>query len=265
MSAEPFRLDGHPGAPLSFTFNDRALTGRQGDTLAAALLANGVHLVGRSFKYHRPRGIVAAGVEEPNAVVAVGRGARLDTNSQATRVELSDGLEARSVNAWPSLRWDAGAVLGRLGRFLPAGFYYKTFMWPGWRLFEGPIRRAAGLGVAPSEPDADRYERIYRHCDLLIVGGGPAGLAAALAGGRAGVDVVLAEQDFMLGGSLLWEEHSVDRLPGSPSMECSSHSNEPPSMKSCSARTTSTPARPPASAAASPAGPPPTIRRSQWR
>ena len=219
MSAESFRLDGHPGAPLSFTFNDRTLTGRQGDTLAAALLANGVHLVGRSFKYHRPRGIVAAGVEEPNAIVAVGRGPRLDTNSQATRVELSDGLEARSVNAWPSLRWDAGAVLGRFGRFLPAGFYYKTFMWPGWRLFEGPIRAAAGLGVAPSEPDPDRYERSYRHCDLLIVGGGPAGLAAALAGGRAGVDVVLAEQDFMLGGSLLWEERSIDGLSGKDWLE----------------------------------------------
>jgi sarcosine oxidase, subunit alpha len=214
MSAEPFRLDGHPGEPLSFTFNERTMIGRQGDTLAAGLLANGVHLVGRSFKYHRPRGIVAAGVEEPNAVVAVGRGARLDTNSQATRVELSAGLEARSVNVWPSLHWDAGAVLGRLGRFLPAGFYYKTFMRPGWRLFEGAIRRAAGLGVAPSEPDPDRYERCYRHCDLLIVGGGPAGLAAALAGGRAGVDVVLAEQDFVLGGSLLWEEHSIDGLSG---------------------------------------------------
>jgi sarcosine oxidase subunit alpha len=214
MSIEPFRLEGHSGAPLSFTFNGRTLIGRQGDTLAAALLANGVHLVGRSFKYHRPRGIVAAGVEEPNAIVAVGRGARLDTNSQATRVELSAGLEACSVNVWPSLRWDAGAVLGWLGRFLPAGFYYKTFMWPGWRLFEGPIRRAAGLGVAPSEPDPDRYEHCYRHCDLLIVGGGPAGLAAALAGGRAGVDVVVAEQDFMLGGSLLWEEHSIDGLSG---------------------------------------------------
>jgi sarcosine oxidase, subunit alpha len=214
MTTEPFRLDGHPGAPLSFTFNDRAMIGRQGDTLAAALLANGVQLVGRSFKYHRPRGIVAAGVEEPNAIVAVSRGARLDTNSQATRVELSDGLEARSVNAWPSLRWDAGALLGRFGRFLPAGFYYKTFMWPGWRLFEGAIRRAAGLGVAPSEPDPDRYERSYRHCDVLVVGGGPAGLAAALAAGRAGVDVVLAEQDFMLGGSLLWEERSINGLPG---------------------------------------------------
>ena len=214
MSAEPFRLDGHPGAPLSFTFNARALVGRQGDTLAAALLANGVHLVGRSFKYHRPRGIVAAGIEEPNAIVAVGRGARLDTNSQATRVELSDGLEACSVNVWPSLRWDVGTVLGCLGRFLPVGFYYKTFMWPDWHFFEGHIRRAAGLGVAPAESDLDRYEHRHRRCDLLIVGGGPAGLAAALAGGRAGVDVVLAEQDFMLGGSLLWEERSVNGSPG---------------------------------------------------
>jgi sarcosine oxidase subunit alpha len=207
---QPFRLSGHPGAPLHFTFDGRALTGRVGDTLAAALLANGIHFVGRSFKYHRPRGIVAAGVEEPNAIMAVGSGARLDTNTQATSVELSEGLEARSINAWPSIRWDLGASIGWFGRFLPAGFYYKTFLWPHWRLFEGTIRRAAGLGTAPVVADPDRYERPHRHCDLCVVGSGPAGLAAALAAGRAGLDVIVAEQDFTLGGTLLWEEESID-------------------------------------------------------
>ena len=210
MSAEPFRLPGHAGSLLPFTFNNRKLCGREGDTLAAALLANGVHLVGRSFKYHRPRGILSAGLEESNAMVAVGRGARLDTNTQATCVELVGGLEASSLNAWPSLRWDAGAVLDGLGRFLPAGFYYKTFMWPHWRLFEERIRKLAGLGQAPREPDVDRYEHRHRHCDVLVVGGGPAGLAAALAAGRAGADVVVMEQDFLPGGSLLWEEGGID-------------------------------------------------------
>ena len=208
--AERFRLEGHPGVPVAFTFNNKSYVGRNGDTLASALLANGIHLLARSFKYHRPRGIVAAGTEESNAIVAVGSGPRLDTNTQATCIELFDGLEARSINAWPSLRWDIGALIGRLGRFLPAGFYYKTFFWPGWHWFEGPIRRAAGLGVAPIESDPDRYERHHVHCDLLIVGSGPAGLAAALAAARGGVDVILAEQDSRFGGSLLWEQQTID-------------------------------------------------------
>ncbi|MBA2933982.1 sarcosine oxidase subunit alpha family protein [Sphingomonas sp. CGMCC 1.13654] len=211
--SEPFRLDGHSGRALRFTFDGRELTGRSGDTLAAALLANGIRLVARSFKYHRPRGIVAAGTEEASAIVAIGTGGRTDTNSLATLVELVEGLDARSVNAWPSLRWDMGALFDRLGRFLPSGFYYKTFFWPNWHLFEGPIRRAAGLGTAPTAVDPDRYERPHRHTDLLVVGSGPAGLAAALTAARSGADVILAEQDSRMGGSLLWEQEEIDDAP----------------------------------------------------
>jgi sarcosine oxidase, subunit alpha len=206
---EPFRLPGHPGAPLAFSFNGRELTGRVGDTLAAGLLANGIHLVARSFKYHRPRGILAAGPEEPNALVAIGSGARTHVDS-ATCVELVAGLTASAINVWPSLRWDCGALLGCLARFLPAGFYYKTFFWPNWQLFEGTIRRAAGLGKAPRAADPDRYARRHHHCDLLVVGSGPAGLAAALAAGLAGIDVLLLEQDLEFGGTLLWEQQWID-------------------------------------------------------
>ena len=214
MSGEPCRLAGHDGAPVSFTFNGRSLRGREGDTLAAALLANNVHFVARSFKYHRPRGIFSAGVEEPNAFVAIGEGGRLDTNSQATVVPLTDGLTARSINSWPSLGWDIASLTGRLGRFLPAGFYYKTFFWPRWMAFEGLIRRAAGLGVAPTIADPDIYDRPHRHCDVLIVGGGPAGIAAAVAAARDGGDVLLVEQDFALGGALLWEDQEIDGQHG---------------------------------------------------
>jgi sarcosine oxidase subunit alpha len=206
---EPFRLPGHPGAPLAFSFNGRELTGRVGDTLAAGLLANGIHMVARSFKYHRPRGILAAGTEEPNALVALGKGARTHVDA-ATCVELVGGLTANAINVWPSLRWDCGALLGRMARFLPVGFYYKTFFWPNWHLFEGAIRHAAGLGKAPRAPDPDRYVRRHHHCDLLVVGSGPAGLAAALAAGLAGIDVLLLEQDLEFGGTLLWEQQRID-------------------------------------------------------
>src|SRR3984885_8913658 len=171
--------------PLRFTFDGRDYQGFAGDTLASALLANGVHLMGRSFKYHRPRGILAAGSEEPNALVTVVRDdARKTPNLRATQVELYDGLVAHSQNRWPSLAIDVGRVNDWLSRFFPAGFYYKTFMWPrkAWKsLYEPIIRRAAGLGVAPRRPDPDRYAQRYAHCDVLVVGGGPAGLDAALA------------------------------------------------------------------------------------
>jgi NADPH-dependent 2,4-dienoyl-CoA reductase/sulfur reductase-like enzyme len=176
--------------PLHFRFDGVALTGYAGDTLASALLANGVHLTGRSFKYHRPRGIVAAGSDEPNALVQLNSGAHGEPNVRATMVELADGLVATSQNRWPTLRVDAGAIAGAVSRLLPAGFYYKTFMWPGspraWLAYERWIRRAAGLGVAAAEPDPDRYAHRHAHCDVLVVGAGAAGLAAARAAPSGG-------------------------------------------------------------------------------
>jgi sarcosine oxidase subunit alpha len=192
---------------LRFTFDGRDYEGVAGDTLASALLANGVHLVGRSFKYHRPRGILAAGSEEPNALVTVVRDeARKTPNLRATQVELYDGLAAHSQNRWPNLAVDVGRVNDWLSRFFPAGFYYKTFMWPrkAWKsLYEPFIRRAAGLGIAPTRPDPDRYAQRYAHCDVLVVGGGPAGIAATLAAARTGVRVMLVDESSEIGGSLL--------------------------------------------------------------
>jgi len=193
------------GTRLQFTFNGKRYEGHAGDTLASALLANGVHVVARSWKYHRPRGIVACGVEEPNAIVQLETGAATVPNARATEVALYDGLVANSVNAWPSVDFDLMSVAGLFSRVMPAGFYYKTFMWPKsfWRRYEHYIRKGAGLGVAPSEADADRYDRMNAHCDVLVVGGGPAGLAAALAAGNAGARVILADEQHELGGSLL--------------------------------------------------------------
>lgn len=199
---------------LNFTFDGRAYTGFKGDTLASALLANGVRVAGRSFKYHRPRGLMAAGVEEPNILVQLGEGAATTANLRATEIELYDGLTARPVNCWPSARFDLNAVNGLVGRFLPAGFYYKTFMWPTWHLFEPPIRRAAGLGKVSDQPDPDHYDERYAHCDLLVVGGGGAGLAAARAAAAQGERVILCEQDRELGGRLLWDPAEIDDQPG---------------------------------------------------
>ena len=191
---------------LSFTFDGKTCHGHPGDTLASALMANGVRLVGRSFKYHRPRGIFSAGSEEPNALVTLRSGARAEPNTRATCVELYDGLEARSQNRWPSLSFDALAVNDALSPFFAAGFYYKTFMQPAafWeKIYEPMIRRAAGLGRLATEPDPDAYDHGFLHCDLLVIGGGAAGLAAALTAGRAGASVILADEDFRLGGRLL--------------------------------------------------------------
>ena len=210
--SQPFRTaaGGHVdrAATLEFRFDGRALQGHPGDTLASALLANGVRLVGRSFKLHRPRGIFSAGVEEPNALAELRTGARREPNTRMTAIELHAGLEAASQNRFPSLRWDLMSLVGLLGPVLSAGFYYKTFMWPAsfWeRVYEPRIRAAAGLGRPATAPDPDHYEAMHVHCDVLVVGGGPAGLAAARAAGAAGARVMLCEQDFLFGGGLLLE------------------------------------------------------------
>ena len=199
-------------APLAFTFDGVRYAGYRGDTLASALLANGVRLVGRSFKYHRRRGIFGAGSEEPNALVRVGAGARAEPNLKATQVELFDGLSAESQNRWPSLQVDVGALSNVASKLLPAGFYYKTFMWPGswWMLYEHFIRKAAGLGRAPNEPDPDHYDRRYAFCDVLVAGAGPAGLTAALTAARSGARVILVDDAPVLGGSLLASTSTVD-------------------------------------------------------
>ena len=202
---------------LRFTFDGRDLAGFAGDTLASALVANGVKLVGRSFKYHRPRGLLSAGPEEPNALVTLREGAWAEPNTRATLVELFDGLQATSQNRWPSLRFDMLALNQAIAPMLVAGFYYKTFMWPSvfWeRIYEPLIRRAAGLGHLSALPDPDHYDREYGFCDLLVIGGGPTGLAAALAAGRSGLRVILASEDFQLGGRLLSEQHLIADMPG---------------------------------------------------
>jgi len=200
---------------LEFSFNGRKLTGYAGDTLASALLANDVRLVARSFKYHRPRGIVGAGAEEPNALLQIGSGPRTLPNQRATQVALYSGLQAVSVNGWPSLQFDLMAVNSQLSGLLPAGFYYKTFMWPRrmWSRYERQIRRAAGLGRSPTEPDPDRYDKTNAHCDVLVAGGGPAGLAAALAAGRAGARVILVDDQAEFGGGLLGGRDRIDDRP----------------------------------------------------
>lgn len=206
----------NPGQTVTFTFDGKPVQGVPGEPVAAALLASGIRLMGRSFKYHRPRGVLTAGSEEPNALVTVGRGPVQDPNRRATMVEVSDGLEVFSQNAWPSLRHDALAVNDLLSPFLGAGFYYKTFMWPAsfWeKLYEPVIRLAAGLGRLSGEATAERYEKAFAFCDLLVIGAGPAGLMAALTAGRAGVDVILADEDSAMGGRLLREVEDVDGRP----------------------------------------------------
>jgi sarcosine oxidase subunit alpha len=217
MSAQPFRL---PSGGLidrsqsqSFRFDGKRYEGFAGDTLASALIANGVRLVGRSFKYHRPRGILSAGAEEPNALVELRAGARREPNTRATVTELYHGLEAASQNRWPSLAFDLLSVNQLVAPALVAGFYYKTFMWPAafWeKLYEPLIRRAAGLGRAAGHEDPDHYEKAFAFCDLLVIGGGPAGLSAALAAGRSGARVILCDEDFRLGGKLLNEKREID-------------------------------------------------------
>ena len=202
-SHQAVSIDSH--APISFTFDGRTYQGCRGDTLASALLANNVHLTGRSFKYHRPRGIMAAGAEEPNALVGIGVGGRIEPNIKATQIELYDGLVAVSQNRFPSLKLDMGEINSVFSRFFPAGFYYKTFMWPAsfWMGYEHIIRRAAGLGKASdTHQDPDRYEKRHAHFDIVVVGGGLAGLNAALQAANSGQRVLLAEDQHQLGGWL---------------------------------------------------------------
>ncbi len=202
---------------ISFRFDGNAYRGHPGDTLASALLANDVRMVGRSFKYHRPRGILTAGSEEPNALVTIGTGPATDPNVRATVQEIYEGLEARSQNAWPSLAFDLLSVNDLAAPFLGAGFYYKTFMWPRafWeKLYEPAIRRAAGLGALGKTKDADHYEKAYAFCDLLVIGAGPAGLMAALVAAQSGAQVILADEDSLMGGRLNAETLHVDGVPG---------------------------------------------------
>ncbi|MFM9852855.1 MAG: FAD-dependent oxidoreductase [Sphingomonadaceae bacterium] len=197
---------------ITFTFDGKTYQARDGDTLAAALLRNGVGLVGRSFKYHRPRGIMTAGVEEPNALVTVGEGGRTEPNTRATDLFVYEGLVAKSQNRWPSLAFDAGSVLGFVSRFLPAGFYYKTFFGSAkrWMFYEYFIRKAAGLGAAPTQADPDRFSQRAAFCDVLIIGAGPAGLSAAREAAEAGKRVIVVEQDAILAPSLIRDPQDSD-------------------------------------------------------
>ncbi|MEM6634759.1 MAG: sarcosine oxidase subunit alpha family protein [Pseudomonadota bacterium] len=198
---------------ITFQFNDKYLKGYQGDTLASALLANDRMLVGRSFKYHRPRGIVASGAEEPNALMNLGKSDRFEPNQRATVTQLYDGLYARSQNHWPSLEFDIGWINNLLSSFLPAGFYYKMFIHPrhAWKyIFEPFIRHSAGLGAAPTKPDPDTYEHFYAHTDVLVAGGGVAGLAAARSAARSGAQVILVEQSSHWGGRAVVDGGEID-------------------------------------------------------
>ena len=207
------------GNAVSFRFDGKTYGGFQGDTLASALLANDVRLVARSFKYHRPRGILSAGSEEPNAIVTVGSGVHQDPNVRATVQEIYNGFEANSQNRWPSLKHDLLSVNDLIAPFLSAGFYYKTFMWPRafWeKLYEPVIRRAAGLGALSEKPNEDTYERAFAHCDVLVIGAGPAGLWAAYQLAQTGLDVILADEDFHMGGRLNSE---ADHIGGKPAAD----------------------------------------------
>jgi sarcosine oxidase subunit alpha len=218
---QPFRLPTggqiDRGRVLRFTFDGQEYEGHAGDTLASALLANGVRLVARSFKYHRPRGIFSAGAEEPSALVQLESGGFTEPNRRATDIALYDGLSATSQHAWPCLDADLGELIGGAGPLFPAGFYYKTFIQPRalWRhLWEPLLRRMAGLGRAPALPDPSRYDKRHAHCDVLVAGAGPAGLAAALAAGRSGARVILADSEQLFGGALLRRSYRIGDSEG---------------------------------------------------
>jgi sarcosine oxidase subunit alpha len=201
--------------PLRFRFDGKTYSGFAGDTLASALLANDVAIVGRSFKLHRPRGIVGAGAEEPNAILQVGEGAMTQPNLRATQVELYDGLVARATKGWPSVKFDLAAINGAFARMFGAGFYYKTFLRPKsfWPRYEKLIRASAGFGRAPELPDPDTYDHHNAHCDVLVAGGGAAGLMAAIAAAESGARVILADEQNEFGGGLLSATAEIDGMP----------------------------------------------------
>lgn len=224
---QPNRLEGgliNRARPMNFRFDGKTYQGFEGDTLASALLANDVRLMGRSFKYHRPRGPLTAGSEEPNAIVELRDGARREPNTRATTAELFEGLTARSQNRWPSLAFDLMAVNDRLSSFFAAGFYYKTFMWPAafWeKVYEPIIRKAAGLGSLSLEADPDSYDKGFLHCDVLVIGAGPAGLMAALTAARSGAQVLVMDEDFVMGGQLNAESFPIaDQAAGEWAASC---------------------------------------------
>ena len=199
---------------ISFNFDGKKYFGYEGDTLASALLANNIHLIGRSFKYHRPRGFLSAGSEEPNAIVQLEKGAFTEPNRRATEVLLYEGLIATSQNNWPNVSFDIGAINDFLSPFLPAGFYYKTFMWPPtfWKKYEYFIRHAAGLGKSPQTDDPHKYEHFHYHCDLLVVGGGVSELYAAEIAAEENLKILLVEQEADLGGVLLTEQDTTKKI-----------------------------------------------------
>ncbi len=243
---QPFRLaEGgiiDRARPLAFRYDDVAYQGYAGDTLASALLANGVHLVGRSFKYHRQRGIFSAGTEEPNALVQLARGARTEPNVRATTQQLYDGLSAASQNCWPSVRFDVGAINNAFSRLIPAGFYYKTFMWPPtpswWLKYEHAIRHAAGMGRAAAAPDPDTYEHQYAHCDVLVIGGGATGLAAARAAAHAGARVIVCDEGPAWGGGPLGVGTQIEARPAADWIAAAARELEAGSEVKLLARTT---------------------------
>ena len=207
---------------LSFIFNGKKLYGYKGDTLASALLSNDIHLVGRSFKYHRPRGIMTSGSEEPNAILQIGNDDALtEPNVRATEIELYDGLICNSQNCWPSVKFDIGGINNFLSPLLPAGFYYKTFMWPAsfWEKYEYFIRKSAGLGKSPTKQDPDMYDHRYMHCDILIVGGGVSGLIAAKIASDDNKKVLLLEDKELLGGSLIYDDNDISKIDNQKSSE----------------------------------------------
>ena len=201
---------------ISFKFDGKTFFGFKGDTLASALIANGIHLVGRSFKYHRPRGIMTCGSEEPNAICQINDKSNLtEPNVRATEIELYEGLEANSQNCWPSVQFDIGGINNLISPFIPAGFYYKTFMWPKsfWKtVYEPLIRKTAGLGKSPIKPDPEIYDHKHVHCDVLVIGGGISGIISAKLSAKNNLNTILIDDKKELGGSTIFQDNEIFKI-----------------------------------------------------